>query len=153
MVSMIVVAYNKRPYTEACLQRLLEAHRRAQSGPAEIIVVDNGSEDGTDAMLQEVAPEAEAAGLGFTVLRNNSNAGAPTARNQALKTAKGRYIAFVDNDVLVRTANWLAPLRERLESNNEAGIVGPKLVFPFEPYDIECAGRPPSSTRPGRCNA
>ncbi len=140
MTTLIVVSYNKRPYTQACLQSLLDSHARAQPGPCEIIVVDNGSEDGTREVLAQIGQRAETLGIGFTVIQNETNAGAPTARNQALEQAQGEQIAFLDNDVIVRSANWLPTLRTRLEGEPRIGIVGPKLVFPFEPFAVECAG-------------
>ncbi len=135
--SVIVVSYNKLPYTRLCLERLLEA----DPIPAQIIVVDNGSQDGSVQYIEdEFSDCAAAAGVSFIVVRNETNLGACTARNQALQAAGGQYISFMDNDVAVRSRNWLATLGEFLEREKEVGIVGPKLVFPFAPFDIECAG-------------
>jgi GT2 family glycosyltransferase len=76
----------------------------------------------------------------YALLNNEANLGACTARNQALGIASGSYLAFADNDLAVRSRNWLRVLAERLESGPRIGIVGPKLVFPFPPYALECAG-------------
>ncbi|MGC9320192.1 MAG: glycosyltransferase family 2 protein, partial [Armatimonadota bacterium] len=80
--SIIVVSYNKRRYTELCLTSMLQGRPR----PGQIVVIDNGSRDGTVEFLAEQFPAlAEAEGVGFELIRNDSNVGACTARNQGLE--------------------------------------------------------------------
>ncbi len=120
-----------------CLQGQLAAQPRAH----ELIVIDNGSTDGSVEWLQgEFAAEARAAGVEYQLLINESNAGACTARNQGLAICQGEWIAFLDNDLAVRHSNWLSGLGQVLDEAPAVGIAGPKLLYPFEPYDIECAG-------------
>ncbi len=135
--TIIVVSYNKLPYTRLCLESLLQSRPL----PGEILVVDNGSQDRTIQYLQEQYPAlAEDAGVEFALLENDSNVGAPTARNQALQMAKGQFISFMANDAAVSSRNWLQILRHTLEENDDTGIAGPKMLFPFPPYNIEIAG-------------
>lgn len=134
--TLIVVSYNKKPYTELCLRGQLDC----QPPPGQIVVVDNGSTDGSVAMLETLQTEARACGVEFELIRNEGNVGACTARNQGLEVAAGDFIGFMDNDVAVRHRGWLAGLRQVLIDDIGVGIVGPKLVYPFEPYNIECAG-------------
>jgi O-antigen biosynthesis protein len=142
-VSLIIVSYNKRPYTELCLRGQLACEPRAD----EVIVVDNGSTDGSmEALHGSLSREYAAAGVPLTVIANGRNEGACTARNQALAVATGGLIGFLDNDIAVRRRDWLGTLGAVLEREPRAGIVGPKLLFPFAPYDIECAGAAISAT-------
>lgn len=135
--TVIVVSYNKREYTKLCLMSLLRGDPR----PAQIVVIDNGSQDGTVEFLDKEYTEAAGeAGVEFELIRNEGNLGACTARNQGLARARGEYISFMDNDVAVRSRNWLGPLRDVLEEDESIGIVGPKLVFPFGPYNIQFGG-------------
>lgn len=134
--SLIVVSYNKRPYTELCLRGQLDC----APPPDQIVVIDNGSTDGSIEMLEDLQGVARGRGLSFEIVQNEGNAGACTARNQGLEIATGDFIGFMDNDVCVRHRGWLKGLAEVLEGDPQAGIVGPKLVYPFAPYDIECAG-------------
>ncbi|NLO05937.1 MAG: glycosyltransferase family 2 protein [candidate division WS1 bacterium] len=141
--TIIVVSYNKRKYTELCLDSML----RGMPRPSQIVVVDNGSTDGTVPFLEDRFPElAEEAGVDFDLIRNDTNVGACTARNQGLSVACGEYIGFMDNDVAVRSSEWLSILAGVLEEATSNGIVGPKLVFPFEPYNIQHAGAAISRT-------
>jgi GT2 family glycosyltransferase len=135
--TVIVVSYDKLPYTRLCLEGLLQCSPR----PAQIVVVDNGSHDGSmKYLMEEFPPQCRTKSVDCVLLSNDTNRGACTARNQALEKATGNYLAFADNDLAVRSGDWLAVLARRLESRAEIGIVGPQLVYPFAPYDIECAG-------------
>ncbi len=135
--TVIVVSYNKRPYTELCLHGMLQA----TPPPHQLVVVDNGSSDASLAFLQnDFAEQCRAHEAEYVLIVNPDNLGACTARNQALKVASSDYIAFCDNDLAVRSRNWLAILADTLQQRPQVGIVGPKLVFPQPPHDIECAG-------------
>ncbi|MFP3905244.1 MAG: glycosyltransferase family 2 protein [Armatimonadota bacterium] len=135
--AVIVVSYNKKPYTELCIKGLLAS----EPPPDQLVVVDNGSEDGSVQMLDgPVRTRCVEAGVDFELIANDDNLGACTARNQALEVAEAEYVAFIDNDAAVRSRDWLAVLGGVLDASEEVGIVGPKLLFPFEPYNIECAG-------------
>jgi GT2 family glycosyltransferase len=135
--TLIVVNYNKMWYTRACLESVIAA----DPVPAQIVAIDNGSTDGTGEYLRERFCEMAArSGVSFSLISNDHNVGACTARNQGLEIAEGRYISFMDNDVVVRSRRWLGILAESLEAEERIGIVGPKLVYPFEPYNIQEAG-------------
>ncbi len=135
--SLIIVSYNKKPYTAVCLESLLQGDPR----PDQMVVIDNGSQDSSVEYLRgEFARRAQSAGVAFDLIENDSNLGACTARNQGLERVRGDYIGFFDNDAALRTRPWLAILKGVLNEEDRAGIVGPKLVFPFPPYDIEHAG-------------
>lgn len=142
-VSVVVVNYNKLPYSRLCLEGLLASEPR----PAQVICIDNGSTDGTVEYLKaEFRELAHAAGVAYELIANESNVGACTARNQGLERVTQSLIAFCDNDLAVRSRNWLAVLQAALDAQERNGIVGPKLVYPFEPHNIECAGAAISRT-------
>ncbi len=141
--SIIIVSYNKRDYTALCVRSLLQADPR----PLQIVVIDNGSQDGSVEFLSEEFPAiAEQAGTQFQLIRNEGNVGACTARNQGLEVVTGDYIAFMDNDVAVRSRQWLGRMIDVLEESPTHGIVGPKLLYPFEPWNIQHAGAAISRT-------
>ena len=134
--SIIILACNKAEYTRACLDALLT------TDPIrfEVVLVDNGSTDGTSAMLDELDPRFAAAGSRLRVVRNADNVGAIAGRNQAMEIAEGENFIFLDNDTVVCAPGWLDGLLDALQSEPEAGIVGPKLCFAFDPHWIQCAG-------------
>lgn len=142
LISVITLTHNKLACTRRCLPSLLQSSCRSW----ELIVVENGSTDGTREWLSGFQREAERAGVKVTVLANPANVGCSTARNQAIAASAGERIVFVDNDVALRSRNWLEKLGQALDADPGAGIVGPKLVYPFPPHRIQFAGGAVSRT-------
>jgi glycosyltransferase involved in cell wall biosynthesis len=85
--SVIIPTYNRRDHLMACLASVMAQRRR----PDEVIVVDDGSTDGTR--------DALAAAEGITVIYQ-SNAGPGAARNRGAAAASGDYLVFLDSDDL-----------------------------------------------------
>jgi len=97
------------------IQGCLESIRRNTPEPHEIIVVDNGSTDGSREYLREQ--------MDVILVENTENMGAPGARNQFLSIARGNYIVFLDNDTYV-THEWLKKLIAHMEADPQIGIIG-----------------------------
>jgi GT2 family glycosyltransferase len=113
--SIIVVTHDNLAFTRLCLRSVL-----ANSGDGiELIVVDNGSSDGTPSFLARLA-ERDAR---VKVLLNGTNTGFAPACNQGLGLATGDHLILLNNDTLVPPA-WLAGLRHHL-AEPKVGLVGP----------------------------
>ncbi|OGV61553.1 MAG: hypothetical protein A2498_11730 [Lentisphaerae bacterium RIFOXYC12_FULL_60_16] len=134
--SLIILTHNKRAYTQVCLTGLLNTRIRNW----ELIVVDNGSTDGTREWLESFIPVCRREGIRLQVLHNPPSTGCSTARNQGANRATGSRLAFLDNDVTVRTRDWLEQLDACLDRHPESAAAGPKLVYPYPPHAIQCAG-------------
>lgn len=96
--SVVIPTYNRRPILQKCL-RAMERQTISPSGPIvgyEILVVDDGSTDGTVAWLQD-----EAAALPHVRLVEQDHQGAAIARNLGVTEAKGDTIIFIDSDLVV----------------------------------------------------
>jgi GT2 family glycosyltransferase len=127
-VSVIIVSWNGRSYLEACLGAVA-----AQQGvEMETILVDNGSSDGTAAYVRERFPWVRVVALpenrGFT---GGNNAGAANAR--------GRYLAFLNNDTAV-DAGWLRALREAIDEPAGYALTTSRIVYMHDPSVIDSAG-------------
>ena len=131
LVSVIVLTHNKEKYTRATLESLL-ATRGAR---LEVIVVDNGSTDGTRALLDGLAPEFAARGHALRTRLNETNVGCCTARNQGLDMSEGEYCVFLDNDVMATTPDWAA----RDPEDNANGRSVPRDYGEFEDYVTQVA--------------
>ena len=102
LASVIVPCWNQREFTRLCVQGLLRHTRR----PWELIVIDNGSTDGTGEYLAGVQ---DASGVPVTIIANAQNVGFPRAINQGLQAARGEYLVLLNNDAVV-TDGWLDQL-------------------------------------------
>ncbi len=102
LTSIIVPCWNQLEFTRQCIAAL-----RCHTRPAwELIVIDNGSTDGTADYL---AGARDMAAVPVTLVSNASNVGFPAAINQGLQLARGEYLCMLNNDVVV-TDGWLDQL-------------------------------------------
>ena len=105
MVSVIVPAYNCKAVLERCVASICsQTYRRL-----EIIIVDDGSTDGTSQLCDEL----QASDDRIRVL-HKENGGVSSARNAGLKVAQGEYVQFVDSDDWIRedmTENLVTALK------------------------------------------
>lgn len=117
LVSVIIPVYNNVRLTAACLNALL---RELGSIPIEVIVVDDGSTDGTAEYLESCS--------GLRVITHAGNHGFVQAVNDGAAAARGRYLHFLNNDTIV-TPGWMTPLLRTFESDM-VGAVGSQLRAP-----------------------
>jgi GT2 family glycosyltransferase len=111
--SIVIPSYNQVDYLVRCIESI-ESHT---TEPYEIIVVDNGSTDGTAAYLGKRAGQLRS-------VRFEMNRGFAGGVNQGLMMAKGDTIVILNNDTLV-TPGWLTHMMRCLLSDPEIGAVGP----------------------------
>lgn len=120
-VSIVIPTFNKLEFTRRCLESIAQ---HTPAGLCEIIVVDNGSTDGTVEFLKS----EEAAGR-LRALINGKNLGFAKACNLGAKAARGRWLLLLNNDTEARP-NWIEPLLRTAEQDPRVGAVGSKLLFP-----------------------
>jgi GT2 family glycosyltransferase len=114
--SVVVVTYDGLAFSRLCLETVL-AH--SDEIDLELIVVDNGSGDGTPEYLTRLARDEAR----VRVLLNGRNAGFAAACNQGLSLAGGEHLVLLNNDTMV-PPGWLSRLIAHLR-NPEVGLVGP----------------------------
>ncbi len=114
--SIIILALNQLEHTRACLESIA-AHTPL---PHEVIVVDNGSTDGTPEFLKQW----QTAHPNCTVIRNETNRGFAAGNNQGLAVAKGEILVLLNNDTLV-TPGWIEGMTAVLDADARVGVVGP----------------------------
>lgn len=109
MTSIIILNYNTLIYTQTCLASIRE-HTRDY----ELIVIDNGSRDGSREWLQQQTD--------IKLVLNDYNRGFPAGCNQGLAIAEGDELLLLNNDTIA-TARWLDNLRAALHSDARVGAV------------------------------
>jgi GT2 family glycosyltransferase len=119
LVSVIVLNLDGETIIGRCLDHLL-----AQTYPnLEIIVVDNGSSDGSLAILRSYLATGK-----VSVVRNERNLGVPGGRNQGLLYARGDIVAFIDNDGYA-APTWLENSVGTFATDPRIGAVAPVVFF------------------------
>lgn len=117
LVSIVVVTFGNRLLTELCLESV-----RCFTGDVEheIVVVDNGSTDGTPELLQRLAGTYG----DVRVVLNGENRGFAAATNQGVRAARGQVLCLLNNDTVV-TPGWLGTLAGVVGADEGLGMVGP----------------------------
>lgn len=92
--SIIIPTYNRLNFLKETLNSVFKQNF---TGPYEVIVVDDGSQDGTWEFLENLAKTKD----NLKILRHSENRGVASARNSALSIVKGKYILFLDSDDLL----------------------------------------------------
>jgi len=127
-VSVIIPTWNGRELLGAALASLREQRFR----DFEVVVVDNGSTDGTPEHVRASHPEAD-------VLELPRNQGFAGAVNAGIARARGEYVALLNNDMEL-DPGWLAELVAALDADPRAGSAASKLRMLREPGVLDGAG-------------
>jgi len=114
--SVIVINYNGKEYLKKSLPRI----KKSTVQPEKVIVVDDASTDGSQDFVRKHFPD-------FFLKVHKENSGPPTARNTGAKQAVGKYLIFLDNDVLVKP-HTLEQLISFMEEDGTRGICSPVLI-------------------------
>jgi len=116
-VSIIILTFNKVEYTKSCLESI-----RANADVSyELILVDNGSEDGTQNYLSLLD--------NVTIIKNQTNLGFVKGCNQGAEKARADYVLFLNNDTEIKP-NSLSSLLNTIRTYPDCGAVGCKLILP-----------------------
>lgn len=99
-ISIIIPSYNTRDLLRRCLNSIVLSLRDSKLS-YEVIVVDNGSMDGTVSNLKSQISMTNKEGSKLTVIENKENVGYGRANNQGIKIAKGEYILLLNSDICV----------------------------------------------------
>ncbi|MGA3037310.1 MAG: glycosyltransferase family 2 protein [Vulcanimicrobiaceae bacterium] len=129
-VSVIIVNYNAVSYAQACLRAVLANEYRDY----EIIVIDNGSKDGSVEALT-----SEFGNAGVRVIALGENLGPSAARNLAAREATGEYFAFLDNDTEPKP-DWITRAVERFQSEPDVAAIQCKLLLLRQPDCFDYVG-------------
>ncbi|MFW9917875.1 MAG: glycosyltransferase, partial [Candidatus Thorarchaeota archaeon] len=162
LMSIIILTYNQINYTKKCIESIL----KFTSEPFELILIDNGSTDGTLSYLEQLSSaygedhtgadkktgksrggkkkKKRASNIrprnkacrSVKVISNEKNLGFAAGNNQGIAVASGDYILLINNDVVV-TPGWLGRMISCAERNPKCGIVGPRSNYVSGPQLVK----------------
>ena len=130
-LSIVVVTWNAREAVLACLDSI--KHHAALAH--EVIVVDDGSTDGTTEAIRERRPATR-------LVAKPVNEGLVAGRNNALPLVRGRLVLMLDADTELR-AGAVSSMAAVLDSDPGVGLVGPRLIAPDGEVQLSCRRWPP----------
>lgn len=125
--SIVILTHNQLEYTLRCLESI-----RLHTEDYELILVDNGSTDGTAEVLLRSS---------FKTVLNPVNEGFAKGCNQGLALAEGEYVLFLNNDTVV-TPGWLNAMLRLFQDEPLCGMVGPVSNYVSGPQQIEAGYGP-----------
>ena len=126
-MSVVVVTWNGLHLLRPCVEAL-----RRQSVDHELIVVDNGSQDGTAAWVTQAAPSARL----IVLSRNHGFAG---GNNAGMRVARGDLVVLLNNDT-IPAPTFLAEITQPLTEAPDVGAVAGVLTFAHRPDLVAAAG-------------
>lgn len=127
-ISVIILSWNGKRFLDACLGSLAEQSCR----DFEVVLVDNGSTDGTSEYIQKNYPWVKLVML-------PENTGFSAGNNHGLLVAQGRYIITLNNDTKVKP-DFIDEMVKAVEANPRIGMVAAKMLNYYEPGRIDSVG-------------
>ncbi|MGB8647035.1 MAG: glycosyltransferase family 2 protein [Anaerolineae bacterium] len=118
-LSIVIVCWNNKKYLEPCLESLYGAGLETTF---DVVLIDNGSSDGTPAMVEEKFPQVQ-------LIKNDGNVGLSRASNQGIKATQGRCVLLLNDDTIVN-ARSLDTMVRFMADHRDAGAVGGILLNP-----------------------
>ena len=115
-LSVVIANYNGERWLQACLNSLIA---QAQGTAWEIILVDNGSEDGSTDLIEQRFPQVR-------LVVNAQNLGFAKATNQGIALSRGEYILLLNTDTVFQAG--LTEMMEFLDERPDCAAVGPSMA-------------------------
>lgn len=126
-VSVVIVNYNVKEFVQNLLHSLEKATRSIK---AEIIIVDNASDDGSVELISEKFPNVK-------LVASKENLGFGRANNVGFQMAQGKYLFILNPDTLVQE-DTLEKLIAFFERTPDAGMIGCKILNPDGTLQLNC---------------
>lgn len=126
-VSVIIPTWNSKEFLRQCLRSVFASEFDFDY---EVIVIDNGSEDGSPVMVKNEFARA-------ILIENKKNLGVTKSRNQGFKIMRGNFCLLLDDDAILEK-DCLARLFDKIISLSSCGIIGPKILYPDGRLQYSC---------------
>jgi GT2 family glycosyltransferase len=126
-LSIVILNYKRAGLVKNCLKSVLEY---APSCEHEVIVVDNGSDDGLEKLIKEKFPDVK-------FLQTGNNLGMGGGNNHGMRSAQGEYVLVVNPDIFFFN-NSIDSLLEFIGDKDDVGLLSPQLLNPDRSLQHTC---------------
>ncbi len=117
LISVIIISYDGIDFINDCISSVIDS---LESTAFEVIVVDNGSVDGSVELIRDKYPQVR-------VIKNESNLGFARAVNQGLEIARGEFILILNQDTKIMN-KAIPKLAVGMKRDSKIGTIGPKFI-------------------------
>ena len=132
VVGVVVVNWNRKELLQACLESLSRQTHRS----FEVVVVDNGSADGSPVLVEQMAKTYP---VPLTLIVNSTNLGFCAANNQGISSTTTELVALLNNDAEAETG-WLEALEQAIRREKDVGMAASKILVWEDPTRIDKCG-------------
>lgn len=126
LVSIIILNWNGKELTKSCLNAI---EKNTDYPNYEVIVVDQGSKDGSAEMINKEFNHVK-------LIRNEKNVGFSAGNNQGFKKSRGKYVYVLNNDTEV-LKNWLTNVVKAMENDEKLAAAGSLQISPDKLDDVD----------------
>lgn len=126
-LSIIIVNHNTKELLRDCLLSIYKAHQPKKG--LEVVVVDNGSKDGSVQMIEKEFKDLE-------LVKSKKNLGFAAANNLGVKKTTGNYLLFLNSDTVLKKYSLVKPLKY-IKNHPKVGAVTIKLITGSGEIDID----------------
>jgi len=126
-LSIIIPNFNGKHFLKLCLESL-----KVQHDPFDVIIVDNGSTDGSVRFVKDNYPD-------YTLIENKENLGFSAGVNQGIKASSSEYVFLLNNDTELES-NCISNLRECIEEGDDIFAVASKMIQSHDRSKLDDAG-------------
>ncbi len=116
LITIVIPHFNGLKILDDCLRSVFSNNFNG----FEVLVIDNGSTDGSQTMVKRKYPQVR-------LIQNSENKGYAGACNQGIEMAKTRYVLLLNNDTVMPT-NFLQEMLNAMENNRHAAMAQPKIL-------------------------
>ena len=128
LVSVIILNYNGK----ACIERCIESVLAQECAQLEIIVVDNGSVDGSPELIKEKYGQ-------IVLIENGRNLGYAAANNIGIRYAQGTHVVIMNNDTVLE-GRCVATMKRAIEKDPKYGACAPRIYLESKKNLLDAAG-------------
>ena len=133
-LSIIILSYNTSEVTKRCITSLYDSLLNQKRLSFEVIVVDNNSKDNSIQMLEELTYKYSSSEFSFHLILQTTNTGYTKGNNIGLASSNGKYILFLNSDVIIDEIDFHVLLSE-FEQNSNVGALTVRVNLPTGKID------------------